>query len=398
MNLTGKRILLGITGSIAAYKTIDLIRRLIDLGAEITVTMTRSAQTFITPLTLETVSRKKVFTDLTQEPLSHITLLENNDLFLIAPATANIIGKMASGIADDLMSTLLMASPIPVLMVPAMNNWMYENPILQRNKEILEEKGIEVLEPELGDLACGHKGIGRFPETEKIIKKVIEILKKKEDLRGETVLITAGPTREPIDPVRFVSNRSSGKMGYSLARVAWRRGAEVTLISGPTTLKPPFGVNYISVERTEEMMKKVISSFENATIGIMAAAVADWSPEVSPHKIKKNGGTLTLRMKENPDILKKMGDRKGKRILVGFAAETDNAVENGKKKLIEKNLDMVVVNDLRDEGAGFDVDTNKVTMIDRKGRVSELPLMSKIEVADRIIDKVIELKRSQNLS
>lgn len=398
MSLIGKRILLGITGSIAAYKTIDLIRRLIDLGAEITVAMTRSAQTFITPLTFETVSRKKVFTDLTQEPLSHITLLENSDLFLIAPATANIIGKMASGIADDLMSTLLMASPVPVLMVPAMNNWMYENPILQRNKEILEEKGIEVLEPESGDLACGHKGIGRFPETEKIIKKVIEILKKKEDLSGETVLITAGPTREPIDPVRFVSNRSSGKMGYSLARVAWRRGAEVTLISGPTTLKPPVGVNYIPVERTEEMMKEVISSFENATIGIMAAAVADWSPEISPHKIKKNGGTLTLRMKENPDILKKMGDRKGKRILVGFAAETDNAVENGKKKLIEKNLDMVVVNDLRDEGAGFDVDTNKVTMIDRKGRVSELPLMSKIEVADRIIDKVIELKRSQNLS
>jgi phosphopantothenoylcysteine decarboxylase/phosphopantothenate--cysteine ligase len=393
MNLEGKRILLGITGSIAAYKAVDLIRRLMDLGAEVTVVMTKNAQSFITPLTFETVTRKKVYTDLTQEPLSHISLLEKTDLFLIAPATANIIGKMASGIADDLMSTLLVASPMPVLLVPAMNSWMYINPILQRNKEVLEDKGVEVMEPDVGDLACGHEGIGRFPETGKIIEKISEVLRRSEDLKGEKVLITAGPTREPLDPVRFLTNRSSGKMGYSLVKVAKRRGAEVTLISGPTSIRPPQGVNYIEVERAEEMMKEVLPSFEKSTIGIMAAAVSDWSPEISSNKIKKNGKGLVLRLKENPDILKEMGKRKGERILVGFAAETENAIENGKKKLIEKNLDIVVVNDIRAEGAGFEVDTNAITIIDSQGKVSEFPLMSKIEVAERIIDRILELKK-----
>lgn len=392
MDLNGKRILLGVTGSIASYKAVDLTRRLIGLGAEVTVVMTKAAQSFITPLTFETVSRRKVFADLTREPLSHISLLEKADIFLIAPATANIIGKMASGIADDLMSTLLIASPIPILIVPAMNNWMYENPIVQRNRDLLEEKGIEIMEPERGELACGHEGIGRFPETDRIIEKVVEILKRKEDLKGETVLVTAGPTLEPLDPVRFLSNRSSGKMGYALAKVAHRRGAEVILISGPTSLKPPYGVYHVRVERAEEMMKEVIPLFEKATIGIMAAAVADWSPELMPQKIKKNGKGLILRLKENPDILKEMGKRKGDRIVVGFAAETEDVIENGKKKLIEKNLDMVVVNDITSPGAGFDVDTNAVTVIDRKGRVSELPLMSKIGIAEKIIDKVIELR------
>lgn len=391
--LKDKSILLGITGSIAAYKAIDLTRRLIDLGAEVTVVMTKGAQSFITPLTFEAVSKKKVFTDLSQEPLSHISLLEKADLFLIAPATANIIGKMASGIADDLMSTLLIASPKPILIVPAMNRWMYVNPILQRNKDILEEKGIEIMEPDRGELACGHEGIGRFPDISRIIEKVVEILRKKEDLKGETVLITAGPTREPLDPVRFLSNRSSGKMGYSLAKVAHRRGAEVTLISGPTSLIPPYGVHYVTVERAEEMRREVISSFKNATIGIMTAAVSDWRPEVSPHKIKKDGSELILRLKENPDILKEMGQRKEGRILVGFAAETEDVLENGKKKLIEKNLDMVVINDLNVKGAGFEVNTNAVTVLDRQGKISELPLMSKIEVAERIIDKILELKR-----
>lgn len=396
MDLKDKRILLGVTGSIAAYKAVELTRRLIDLSAEVTVLMTRNAQSFITPLTFEAVSGRRVFTDLNQEPLSHITLFEKADLFLIAPATANIIGKMASGIADDLMSTLLIASPIPVLIVPAMNSLMYENPILQRNRGILEERGIEIMEPEIGKLACGYEGIGRFPEIKSITERVLEMLRRKEDLKGENVLITAGPTREPLDPVRFLSNRSSGKMGYSLAKVAQKRGAEVTLISGPTSLRPPYGVHYIQIERTEEMMREVLSSFGGATIGIMAAAVADWSPDVSYHKIKKSSGGLTLNLKENPDILKEIGKRKGGRIIVGFAAETDNAIENGRKKLIEKNLDMVVVNDLKDEGAGFEVDTNKVTLIDRKGKVSEFPLMSKIEVSERIIDKIIELKKGVN--
>lgn len=396
MDLKDKRILLGVTGSIAAYKAVELTKRLIDLSAEVTVLMTRNAQSFITPLTFEAVSGRRVFTDLNQEPLSHITLFEKADLFLIAPATANIIGKMASGIADDLMSTLLIASPIPVLIVPAMNSLMYENPILQRNRGILEERGIEIMEPEIGKLACGYEGIGRFPEIKSITERVLEMLRRKEDLKGENVLITAGPTREPLDPVRFLSNRSSGKMGYSLAKVAQKRGAEVTLISGPTSLRPPYGVHYIQIERTEEMMREVLSSFGGATIGIMAAAVADWSPEVSYHKIKKSSGGLTLNLKENPDILKEIGKRKGGRIIVGFAAETDNAIENGRKKLIEKNLDMVVVNDLKDEGAGFEVDTNKVTLIDRKGKVSEFPLMSKIEVSERIIDKIIELKKGVN--
>lgn len=393
MDLKGKRILLGITGSIAAYKSADLTRRLVDLGAEVTIVMTKNAQSFITPLTFETVSRRKIFTDITQEPLSHITLFEKTDLFVIAPATANIIGKTASGIADDLMSTLLIASPIPVLIVPAMNSYMYENPVLQRNKDILEERGIEIMEPETGELACGHEGIGRFPEINRIIEKVTEMLRRRDDLKGENILITAGPTREPLDPGRFLSNRSSGKMGYSLAKVAYRRGAEVTLISGPTYLKPPHGINCIRVERAEEMMREVISSFGDATIGIMAAAVADWSPEISPHKIKKNGGRIILRLKENPDILKEIGKSKGDRFLVGFAAETEDAIENGKKKLIEKNLDMVVVNNLSELGAGFEVDTNKVTIIDRKGRISEFPLMSKIEVAERVIDRIAELKK-----
>jgi phosphopantothenoylcysteine decarboxylase/phosphopantothenate--cysteine ligase len=394
MNLKGKRILLGITGSIAAYKAVELTRRLMDLGAEVTVVMTKNAQSFITPLTFETVSGKKVFTDLNQEPLSHITLLEKADLFIVAPATANIIGKMASGVADDLMSTLFIASLIPVLVVPAMNSNMYENPILQRNRDILEERGIEIMEPATGKLACGYEGIGRFPEIKMITDRVIEILRRKEDLKGENILITAGPTREPLDPVRFFSNRSSGKMGYSLARVARRRGAEVTLISGPTSLKTPFGINRIDVERAEEMMRECLPAFENSTIGIMSAAVSDWSTDISPHKIKKDGNERILRLKENPDILKEMGKKKGNRILVGFAAETDNAIENGKKKLVEKNLDMVVINDLRDQGAGFDVDTNKVTVIDRKGNITEFPLISKIEVANRIIDKVLELKRT----
>jgi len=393
MDLKGKRILLGVTGSIAVYKSVDLVRRLIELGAEVTLVMTRAAQSFIAPLTFEAVSKRKVFTDLRDEPLSHITLLEETDLFLIAPATANIIGKMASGIADDLMSTLLIASPIPVLMVPAMNSWIYDNPIVQRNMDLLEEKGVEIMEPESGKLACGHEGIGRFPETGRIIAEVVRILQRREDLRNEKVLITAGPTREPLDPVRFLSNRSSGKMGYSLARVAQRRGAEVTLISGPTCLRPPYGVHHIRVERAEEMMRETLPLFEEATIGIMAAAVADWRPEVSPHKIKRDGSEMVLRLKENPDILKEMGKRKGDRIIVGFSAETDNIIENGKKKLIEKNLDMIVINDITAPGAGFDADTNAVTILDRQGRVMEIPLMSKIEVAERIFDTILELKK-----
>lgn len=393
MGLQGKRILLGVTGSIAAYKSVELVRRLVDLGVDVTVVMTKNAQNFITPLTLETVSRKKVFTDITQEPLSHIKLLEGADIVLIAPATANIIGKMASAVADDLLSTLLIASSSPVLAVPSMNRFMYENPILQSNKAMLEEKGIEFLEPDIGKLACGLEGIGRFPDIDVIIKKVEEILKKGDDLKGEKVLITAGPTREPLDPVRFISNRSSGKMGYSLAKVAIRRGADVTLISGPTALRSPYGVNLIKVERAEEMRREVLSSFKEATIAIMAAAVADWRPEESPHKIKKDGKGLILKLKENPDILKEIGSKKGSRIIVGFAAETDDAIENGKRKLIEKNLDMIVVNNLTQEGAGFDLNTNIITLIDRH-EITELPLMSKIEAAERIIDRIVDLKMS----
>ncbi len=393
MDIKGKKILLGITGSIASYKSVELTRRLIDLGAEVTVVMTKAAQSFITPLTFETVSGKRVFTDINQEPLSHIALFESADLFMIAPATANIIGKMASGVADDLMSTLLVASPVPVLVVPAMNSNMYENPVVQRNRDILEERGIEIMEPETGKLACGYEGIGRFPDVKIIIDRVTEMLQKGEDLKGENILVTAGPTREPLDPVRFFSNRSSGKMGYSLAKVAQRRGAAVTLISGPTSLIPPYGVNCIQVEMAEEMMRECLPAFENSTIGIMSAAVSDWSTDISPHKIKKDGNERVLRLKENPDILKEMGKKKGNRILVGFAAETENIIENGKKKLSEKNLDMVVINDITAPGAGFDADTNAVTVIDRKGRVSELPLMSKTEVAERIIDRILELKK-----
>lgn len=393
MRLKGKKILLGITGSIAAYKAVDLMRRLMDSGADVTVVMSRASQSFITALTFEALSRRKVYTDMNQEPMSHIKLFDKIDLFLIAPATANIIGKMASGIADDLMSTLLMASPVPALIIPAMNRWMYENPVLQRNIDLLKEREIEIMEPDTGFLACGHEGTGRFPETGRIIEKVAEVLRKSEELKGENVLITAGPTREPIDPVRFISNRSSGKMGYSLAKVARRRGAQVTLISGPTSLKVPFGVNRIDVERAEEMMGECIPAFEKSTIGIMSAAVSDWSTDISPHKIKKDGGEMVLRLKENPDILKEMGKRKGNRILVGFAAETENIIENGRKKLADKNLDMVVVNDIKAEGAGFDTDMNAVIIIDRLSRIIEVPLISKIEVAEKIIDKIVELKK-----
>jgi phosphopantothenoylcysteine decarboxylase / phosphopantothenate---cysteine ligase len=319
-------------------------------------------------------------------------LADSADLFIIAPATANVIGKIAAGIADDLLTTVLMATKAPVLVAPAMNIHMYENPILQENVRKLRRLGYYFMEPEDGYLACGYEGKGRLPEPEKILEEVRRLLKKK-DLVGEKLLITAGPNQEPLDPVRYLSNRSSGKMGYALARAAIRRGAEVALISGPTFLEPPVGARLIRVTTAAEMRHAVLDEFPSCTAVIMAAAVTDYRPvDFASKKIKRGQGPIELRLEPNPDILKEIGTRKNGKLVVGFAAETDELVANAKKKLKDKNLDMIVANDVTGAGAGFDVDTNVATILDRGGGLRALPLMSKDELAEQIFDYLIALK------
>jgi len=389
-------IVLGVTGGIACYKAVELVRLLVKTGYRVQVIMTRGAVEFVAPLTFQTISGNPVATEtfnLTQESeIGHINLADSADLFVIAPATANVIGKFANGIADDLLTTVLMATQAPVLIAPAMNVHMYENPILQENLRKLRRLGYHVMEPAEGFLACGYEGKGRLPDAEKIAEAIGGLLKKR-DLGSEKLLITAGPSREPLDPVRYISNRSSGKMGYALARAAVRRGAEVTLISGPTALEPPPGARLISVTTAAEMRDAVIKEFAQCTAIVMAAAVADYRPaRVADQKMKRGKEPVELRLEPNPDILKELSDKKDGKLLVGFAAETEELTANAEKKLREKNLDMIIANNVAETGSGFDGDTNIATILDRTGAKRSLPLMSKDELADCIYDHFLALK------
>ena len=389
-------IVVGVSGGIACYKAVELVRLLVKSGFKVQVIMTRGATAFVTPLTFQTLSSNAVATEifnLTQESeIGHINLADKADLFVIAPATANVIGKIAAGIADDLLTTVLMATRAPVLVAPAMNIHMYENPLLQENLRKLRRIGYHILEPDEGYLACGYEGKGRLPDPEKIVEEIERLLKTK-DLTGERLLITAGPSREPIDPVRYLSNRSSGKMGSALARAALNRGAEVALIMGPTALIPPAGARVIRVTTAAEMREAVLKEYARCTAVVMAAAVADYhAASVAEKKIKRGTGALELRLEPNPDILKELGQKKDGKWLIGFAAETEDLTTNAQQKLRDKNLDMIVANNVAEPGSGFDSDTNLATIVDRTGAIHALPLMSKEGLADKIYDHWLALK------
>lgn len=391
--LKDKRIVLGVTGGIAAYKAVELLRLFVKAGARVQVIMTAAAQAFVTPLTFQTLSGNPVHTglfNLLQEmEIGHITLADRADLLVIAPATANVIGKISGGIADDLLTTTVMATRAPVLFAPAMNVNMWENPLYRQNEEKLKGLGYHFLEPASGFLACGWEGQGKLPEPGAIFQECVRLL-TPQDLAGETVLVTAGPTREELDPVRYLSNRSSGKMGYAIARAACNRGAKVILVSGPTALTPPCGVEFLGVTSAAQMREAVLGRAGEATVIVKAAAVADYRPAVrAPQKIKKEGsGEMTLVLEKNPDILAELGEIKGARYLVGFAAETADLLANAGKKLKTKKLDLIVANDVTEDGAGFDVDTNIVRFLFADGTVQELPRMSKDAVAGRLLDVI----------
>ena len=389
--LKNKRVFLGITGGVAAYKSIDLIRRLRDAGASVTVAMTGAAVQFVTPLSLEVASQNKVYTSLFSEPMAHIALPAGSDIMVIAPATANTIAKLAHGIADDLLSTCFLSYEGKTIIAPAMNWRMYENRIFRENLEKLLSHGVIQVGPERGNLACGEEGIGRMAEPAEIVEAVEAALSKK-DLTDEQIVITAGPTREYLDPVRFISNRSSGKMGYALARAARNRGARVTLISGPTSIRPPADIEFAGVETAAEMMQALKKHVEETTtVLIMAAAVADFSPPLtSKTKIEKNR-ELQITLLPTEDIVSSFAAPGEKPFIIGFAAETGHNISRAREKMKTKRMDMIVFNDITEPGAGFDVDTNKVTFIDGKG-TTELDLMSKNAVADAILDRMLEIK------
>lgn len=398
MMLKGRKIVLGVTGGIAAYKAAELARELVKAQAEVHVVMTRNAQAFIAPLTFQTLSGNPVTTELfnlmAESEIGHIALADRAEVLVIAPATANIIGKIAAGIADDMLTTIVMATKAPVLLAPAMNVHMWENPICQENIQRLRSRGYHFIDPEAGELACGYEGKGRLAEIPAIVEE-IRVLLSPKDFSGEKILVTAGPTEEPIDPVRFLSNHSSGKMGFALARAARRRGAEVTLISGPTALPVPSQMRSIAVRSAAQMREAVLNHLESASILIMAAAVSDYRPkQKAPEKIKKSKLETVLELELNPDILAEAGKKKNSRIMVGFAAETENLLQNTREKLEEKNLDLIVANDVTLPGAGFKADTNIVKIMDRSGKVEELPLMTKEDLADRILDRIALLKKS----
>lgn len=397
------RVALGVTGGIAGYKAVELVRVLQERGLEVQVIMTRSARKFVTPLTFASLSGRKVITEMfggaggepnVESAIEHIAVAQSIDLLVVAPATANVLAKMARGIADDFLTTLCLATKAPTIVAPAMNVNMWENAATQENLEILRKRGVKVLEPDEGYLACGMTGAGRLASVEAIAREVFETLGLREDLKDETVLVTAGRTEEPLDPVRYLSNRSSGKMGYALAEASRRRGARVVLVSGPTHLEPPVGVLLEPVRTTEEMAESVVRYLDRASVVLMAAAVADFRPaEARAAKIKKQGGVLTLKMEPTRDILAEIAARRRpEQLVVGFAAETENSLENAAAKLRAKRLDLVVVNDVTQEGAGFEVDTNIVTLLFSDGRERPLEKMSKFEVANRVLDGVVELR------
>ncbi|HEY8517543.1 MAG TPA: bifunctional phosphopantothenoylcysteine decarboxylase/phosphopantothenate--cysteine ligase CoaBC [Candidatus Binatia bacterium] len=395
MRLTDKTVVLGVTGGIAAYKAAELVRALRERGARVRVVMTRNAQQFITPLTLQTLSGHPVATDLwdlTQESqIGHIDLADSADALLVAPATANVIAKLAYGIADDLLTTVALATRAKIVVAPAMNVHMFENPVVQENLGRLQVRGVRVVTPDSGSLACGYEGQGRLPDADVLVDEVAAAL-APQDLVGETVLVTAGPTREYLDPVRFLSNRSSGKMGFAIARAATRRGAKVVLVSGPTALRDPRHVEVVRVESADEMARAVDAHAKDATIVVAAAAVADYRPKRrADDKAAKVQGGLRLELETTRDIVATLPRGRRDRIVVGFAAETGDPVARAREKMARKGLDLIVANDVTAPGAGFDVETNLVTLIDAHEE-RKLPLLDKDDVADAILDKVVAMR------
>jgi len=391
--MKGKKIIVGVSGGIAAYKAAELVRLLVKADARTFVTMTSNGARFVTPLTFEALSGNRVIRDMWDREgtsIDHISWGQESDLIIIAPATANFIAKMAHGIGDDFLSTMMLAATAGILVCPSMNSQMFKNPAVQDNLRVLKARGITVMEPGEGQLACHTEGPGRLPEPEDI-KEQAFILISPQDLSGLKILVTAGPTVEPIDPVRYITNRSSGKMGYALARAARRRGASVTLVSGPTSLKPPYGVEFCGVKTAEDMKQAVFKNRPKYNIIIKAAAVSDYRPRDSAaHKIKKDEDSLSLELVKNPDILAELGSARKESdcLLVGFAAETKDLMANAKKKLRAKNLDMIVANDVSREDSGFETDTNIVKIIYSDGQVEDLALMTKDEVADLVLDRI----------
>jgi len=396
-SLKKKNILLGVTGGIAAYKSLEIVSRLKKAGAEVDVIMTEAATKFVQPLSFRSLSHNPVVIDMFSEPkqwdVKHIALAEKADLFLVAPATANIIGKITNGIADDMLSTTIMATTAPKVLAPAMNHNMYMNSVVQRNLNDLNELGYKIIEADSGYLACGVEGKGRLPDPEVIVNYIAEELREepKDDLVGKNILVTAGGTQEPLDPVRYLGNYSSGKMGYAIARQAVNRGANVTLISAPTNLKAPTEVKVVSVKTAKEMYEAVMEIQSEQDIIIKAAAVADYRPEIkAKNKLKKDGSDLQIKLKRNPDILAELGEVKEDKVLVGFAAESEELVANAKEKLENKNLDLIIANDITAEDAGFGTDTNRVIMISKDEEL-KIPKTSKDKVAQKLLDKVSKL-------
>ena len=403
MILTDKRIVLGVCGGIAAYKLVEVARQLTTAGARVDTIMTEDAGQFVTPLTFQTLTRRPVLSDMfrlleTME-IGHVSLGREADAMLVAPATANTLAKMAHGQADNLLLTTYLATTAPVLVAPAMDAHMWEHPATQANIEVLRQRGVVVVGPDVGPLASGQVGAGRLASGEEIIGTLRQVLGRHGPLRGRQVLVTAGGTREPLDPVRYLGNRSSGKMGYALAQAAIDRGAEVTLVTGPTALRPPVGAHVEAVETAQDMRDAVLAFTEDADVVLMAAAVADFRPSAySTEKIKKDGKpTLSILLERNPDILLDIARMRlggaGPAVVVGFAAETDDLVARARDKLLAKNLDLIAANDVTAPGSGFEVDTNRVTLIGADGTVEALPLMTKAEVAERVLDKVVGMMR-----
>ncbi len=400
------KVLLGVSGGIAAYKAAEIVRLLQDRGLRVQVVMTRAAQEFVRPLTFAALSGEKVITDLfgagAEQPnlesaVEHIAVAESAYALLVAPATADILAKFAHGVADDFLTTLYLATKAPTVVAPAMNVNMWENPVTQQNLETLRTRGVRVVEPGSGYLACGMVGPGRLADNEQIVAAVLETLGVSQDLAGQTVMVTAGPTREQIDPVRYISNRSSGRMGYALAEAALRRGAHVILISGPTALKPPSAAETTYVETADQMRRAVIDNFNECSVVIMAAAVSDYKPATAARQKIKRRGPFTLDLEPTSDILVELAERKREQIVIGFAAETENLVENARKKLNAKSLDAIVVNDVSRPGLGFDSERNAVTIIINGGTV-EVPETTKWEVAQRVLDTVLKIKAKRKHS
>ncbi|MGM9530982.1 bifunctional phosphopantothenoylcysteine decarboxylase/phosphopantothenate--cysteine ligase CoaBC [Intestinibacter sp.] len=395
--LKGKTVVIGVSGGIAVYKVCDVVSRLKKLNADVHVIMTKSACEFVGPLTFQTLSQNYVVSDMFEDPktweVEHIELAKKADLFLVAPATANVIGKIANGICDDMLTTTIAATKAKVLIAPAMNTNMYENPLVQKNISILKEHGYKFIEPESGRLACGDIGSGKLASPEVIVENVEALLNYEQDLVGRKIIITAGPTIESLDPVRYLTNRSSGKMGYAIAKVAAARGAEVTLVSGKTSLKPSSNIKkVINITSAEDMYQAVISNLDENDVVIKSAAVADYKPkEYSDKKIKKKDGDLVIELDRNKDIAYEIGKIKKDKILVGFAAETNDLIENAKGKIAKKNMDFIVANNLKESGAGFGTDTNVVSIIEKDGSMTKYPMMTKEEVASVILDKIKSL-------